>query len=121
MFPDFNIWDKFVKGLAKASGETFRSGASMTEAHLTNIDPTTTNPATLRIWEVPKGILSARLTQVMNLFYVCSVALPLITLGPNIPSQGNYSKNSENYLNFDISALSSATAQVLQEQFVGVG
>ncbi|PIG82016.1 hypothetical protein AARAC_010271 [Aspergillus arachidicola] len=111
MYPDFNAWDTFVQGLVNASLSVNRKLSTYTEAYLQDIDAAETIPLPKYLLKTPLHDISDHLTQIMNTFYLGSIALPFVTLGPNLPSQGNYSKYSEAYEAFDRSSLASLVAE----------
>ncbi|RAQ52716.1 hypothetical protein AFGD_004764 [Aspergillus flavus] len=111
MYPDFNLWDTFAQGLVNASLSVNRKLSTYTEAYLQNIDAAETIPLPKYILKTPLHDISDHLTQIMNTFYLGSIALPFVTLGPNLPSEGNYSKYSEAYEAFDRSSLASLVAE----------
>ena len=111
MYPDFSVWDTFAQGLVNASLLVNRKLGTYTEAYLQNIDAAETLPVPKYLLKTPVNDISDHLTQIMNTFYLGSIALPFVTLGPNLPSQGNYSKYSEAYEAFDRSSLASVLAE----------
>lgn len=111
MYPDFNVRDTFAQGLVNASLSVNRKLSTYTEAYLQNIDAAETIPLPKYLLKTPLHDISDHLTQIMNTFYLGSIALPFVTLGPNLPSEGNYSKYSEAYEAFDRSSLASLVAE----------
>ncbi|KAE8364635.1 hypothetical protein BDV27DRAFT_145142 [Aspergillus caelatus] len=111
MYPDFSVWDTFAQGLVNASLLVNRKLGTYTEAYLQNVDVAETLPLPKYLLKTPLNDISDHLTQIMNTFYLGSIALPFVTLGPNLPSQGNYSKYSEAYEAFDRSSLASVQAE----------
>ncbi|KAE8375523.1 hypothetical protein BDV26DRAFT_267796 [Aspergillus bertholletiae] len=114
MHPNFTIWDTFVDGLLNASSSISpRHYGSLTELYISTADLAEAEDwCTFCLYDLPLGEISDRFTQILNTFYLGSLALKLVTVGPNISSQGNHSTFSDYLDSYDRSALTSTTAHV---------